>query len=246
MSFFCIITHKGRFVNKIAVKRQIIKKIIDLLAARWYNYVNTFIKGALFMCQKTILFTGFDPFGSDTVNPASDAVEMLPETIGNFRIKKLIIPTVFSKAADIVTNEIRKTDPAYVICVGLAASRQKVTCEVVGINLREASIADNEGNTPQNQPCVEGAPCAYFSTLPVREMVQAVNGAGVPAALSYTAGAFVCNDLLFTLLHRFSESSVKIGFIHVPCTLGMRESGGMPLEDVVKALGTAVSALEQN
>jgi pyroglutamyl-peptidase len=75
-------------------------------------------------------------------------------------------------------------------------------------------------------------------------MVQAVNGAGVPAALSYTAGAFVCNDLLYTLLHRFDTAPVKIGFIHVPCTLGMRESGGMPLEDVVKALEAAVSALE--
>lgn len=113
-----------------------------------------------------------------------------------------------------------------------------VTPEVVGINLREASIPDNAGNIPVNTPVVENAPAAYFATLPVRDMVQAVKEKGIPCALSYTAGAFVCNDLLYTLLHHYRDTNVKVGFVHIPY---LSEQAGERVPS--KELSTVVEAL---
>lgn len=166
--------------------------------------------------NKKLLITGFDPFGGELINPSWEAVKLLPEKIGGFDITKMQIPTVFGKAADTVLSGAEKLCPDVIICVGQAGGRTAITPEVVAINLREARIADNEGNAPQNVPVIADAPAAYFSTLPVREMVNAINAAEIPAVLSYSAGAFVCNDVMYTLLHRYDKTDTRVGFIHVP------------------------------
>lgn len=166
--------------------------------------------------NKKLLITGFDPFGGELINPSWEAVKLLPEKIGGFDITKMQIPTVFGKAADTVLSGAEKLCPEVIICVGQAGGRTAITPEVVAINLREARIADNEGNAPQNVPVIANAPAAYFSTLPVREMVNAINAAEIPAALSYSAGAFVCNDVMYTLLHQYDKTDTRVGFIHVP------------------------------
>ena len=191
--------------------------------------------------MKHLLITGFDPFGDHRVNPSWEAVRQLPERIGSFRLYKLNIPTVFGKAAQTVLAQARELDADAVICVGLAGGRDAVTPERIAVNIRDARIADNEGNLFTGQRIDPQGPAAYFSTLPVDEMAAAIRCGGIPAAVSNTAGTYVCNDVLYTLLHRFPG---KAGFIHVPQTPDMGEPS-LPLDTIVKALEAAIRALEK-
>ena len=136
----------------------------------------------------------------------------------------------------------RTLHPDVILCIGQAGGRSGVMPEVVGINLREARIPDNAGNQPENVPVVENAPAAYFSTVPVRAMVASIRDAGVPAALSYSAGAFVCNDVLFSLLHAYDGAQTKVGFIHVPFLpeQAKENAPSLPLADIVQALTAAI------
>lgn len=195
--------------------------------------------------MKKLLITGFDPFGGADRNPAREAVMALPSVIGDYEITPLEIPTVFGKAAETVLQAAERICPDVILCIGQAAGRAAITPEVVGINLRDASIPDNAGNQPRHTPIVEGAPAAYFSTLPVREMVTAVQVAGLPCSLSYSAGVFVCNDLLYTLLHHYSETGTRVGFIHIPCLPEQAREGcpSLPLDEVVRGLTAAIEAI---
>lgn len=192
--------------------------------------------------MKQLLITGFEPFGGETVNPSWEAVRLLPEELGDYRLTKLQIPTVFGRAAGTVLETARTLHPDVILCIGQAGGRSGVTPEVVGINLREARIPDNAGNQPENVPVVENAPAAYFSTVPVRAMVGAIRDAGVPAALSYSAGAFVCNDVLFSLLHHYRETETRVGFVHVPFLPEQAKEAvpSLPLADIVRALTAAI------
>ena len=196
--------------------------------------------------MKRLLITGFEPFGGEAVNPSWEAVCRLPDTLGGVALTKLRIPTVFGAAARAVLDASEELQPDFILCVGQAGGRTAVTPEVVGINLREARIPDNAGNQPQNEPVVPGGPAAYFATLPVREMVGAITAAGLPGALSYSAGAYVCNDVLYSVLHHYAGRPVKGGFVHVPFLPEQAKKGepSMPLMDIVRALECAVSVLE--
>lgn len=194
--------------------------------------------------MKTLLITGFDPFGGETVNPSWEAVKLLPDVIGNYRLEKLQIPTVFGAAFDTVLAA-GICQPDVILCIGQTGGRSSITPEVIGINLREAPIADNIGNMPVNTPIVPDGPAAYFATVPVRRMVETVSAAGLPCSLSFSAGAFVCNDVLYSLLHHYHGTSTKAGFIHVPF-LPEQANGSapsMPLEKIVRGLTLAVEAL---
>ena len=195
--------------------------------------------------MKKLLITGFDPFGGQTVNPSWEAVKELPESIGDYRLTKMEIPTVFGAAAQKVIATAEELRPDVILCVGQAGGRRAVTPEVVAINLQEAGIQDNAGNQPINMPVVPSGPAAYFSTEPVREMVKAIASDGIPAALSYSAGAFVCNDVLYRLLHHFNGTDTRAGFIHVPFLPQQAKENqpSMPQEQIVKALTLAISAL---
>ena len=195
--------------------------------------------------MKKILVTGFDPFDGQPVNPAREAVMRLPDTVGGYEISKLEIPTVFGLAAETVLKVADELRPHAILCVGQAGGRAAVTPEVVGINLREATIPDNAGNMPVNTPVVENAPTAYFATLPVRDMVRAVKAQGIPCTLSYTAGAFVCNDLLYTLLHHYRDTDVRVGFVHIPFLPEQAGEGvpSMELSTVVESLTAMIGVL---
>ena len=135
--------------------------------------------------MKKLLITGFDPFGGENINPSWEAVKELPDHIGDWQITKMEIPTVFGAAADQVIAAGEGLQSNAILCIGQAGGRATVTPEVVAINLQEARITDNRGNQPMNIPVVKGGPAAYFATVPVREMVQAIQTANIPAALSY-------------------------------------------------------------
>ena len=193
--------------------------------------------------MKKLLITGFDPFGGQLVNPSWEAVRCLPEQIGAWQLTKLQLPTVFDRAGQMLVQAARELGADAVISVGQAGGRRGITPEVVGINLREARIPDNAGQQPVNVPVVPSGPEAYFATLPVREMVRAMEAAGLSCSLSYSAGAFVCNDVLYTLLYRFRGTQVRVGFIHVPF-LPPQGEPSLPLEQTTAALRAAIGATE--
>ena len=197
------------------------------------------------MSFKRLLITGFDPFGGESVNPSYEAVKGLPDIIGEYSLTKACIPTKFGTATEKVIELAERIQPHAIICVGQAGGRGGITPEVIGINLRDASIPDNGGYMPKDEKCVPDGKNAFFSTLPVKAMVNAIKEKGISASLSYTAGTFVCNDLLYTLLHRFEGTDIKIGFIHVPFLPSQAKEGvaSMPLTDMVIGLEAAILAL---
>lgn len=193
--------------------------------------------------KKRLLITGFDPFGGGAVNPSGLAVKSLPDTIGNFVLCRLTIPTVFGKAAAQVLETAAVFQPDVILCVGLAGGRDAVTPERIAVNIRDARIADNEGNQPVGQFVVPDGPAAYFSTVPVEKMAQAIRDAQIPAAVSNTAGTFVCNDVFYTLLHHYADSDTKVGFIHVPNIPELGEPS-LTLDRTIAALTAAILACE--
>ena len=195
--------------------------------------------------MKKLLITGFDPFGGETVNPSWEAVRLLPERIGEYDLTKLQIPTEFSRASEAVLMAAEALQPDAILCVGQAGGRAGITPEVVGINLREARIPDNRGAQPVNEPVVKNGPAAYFATLPVREMVKALSDRGIPASLSYSAGAFVCNDVLYSVLHRYSGTRTMAGFVHVPFLPEQAKEGvaSMALETIAEAMEIAIEQM---
>ena len=192
--------------------------------------------------MKKLLITGFDPFGGETVNPAWEAVKLLPDSIGSYMLCKLLIPTVFGLGAAAVLEAACDILPDVILCIGQAGGREAVTPERIAVNIRDAKIPDNIGNRPIGTFVDEDGPAAYFSTLPVDAMAQAIRDAGLPGAVSNSAGAFVCNDTLYTLLHHYHGSPVKVGFIHVPY-LPRQGCPSLPLADTVCALEAAIKAI---
>ena len=192
--------------------------------------------------MKTLLITGFEPFGGQTVNPSWEAVAQLPEPIGQWKLDKMHLPVEYEVAPRMVLDRARAIGAEAVISVGQAGGRNAVTPEVIGICLREAAIADNGGRLCKGEPIDPEGPDGIFSTLPVREMVAAITAKGIPAKLSYSAGAYVCNDVLYTLLRQLDGTSVRSGFIHVPFIPGQGEPN-MALDDIVTALTAAIEAL---
>lgn len=196
-----------------------------------------------------ILVTAFDPFGGETINPAQQSVERLETVIGEHTVHKLIVPTVFGGAAELVINTMNRLVPDAVVCIGQAGGRRCVTPERVAINVMDASIQDNAGAMPLDEPIACDGPAAYFSTLPVKKMVQAIRDAGYPADISNSAGTFVCNSLLYSVLHHAAKHmpQTRAVFIHVPYipeqTVGKEGVASMPLDDIVFALHAAIACL---
>lgn len=193
---------------------------------------------------KKLLITGFEPFGGEKINPSWEAVKLLPDEIGNFSLTKIEVPVVFGKAADTVIEKAEEINADAVICVGQAGGRTGVTPEMVAVNLRFASIPDNEGKQPKDVPVIEDGENAYFSTLPVRKMTAAVSEAEITSSVSYSAGTYVCNDLIYSVLHRFKNTGTKACFIHVPFIPEQTtDKPSMELETIAKALEIAIEAI---
>lgn len=196
----------------------------------------------------TILVTGFQPFGGEKINPAWEAIRVLPDSIVGSKVIKLQIPVVFGIGADVVSTAIDHINPDIVLCVGQAGGRAKITPEFVGINYRDARIPDNDGNQPHAQRIVEDGPDAYFATLPVRAMTEAMNESGIPAALSYTAGTYVCNDVMYSMLHILATKypNARGAFMHVPfateqATKQPVNTASLPIEVMARGLEVALS-----
>ena len=195
--------------------------------------------------MKKLLITGFEPFGGESINPAWEAVSLLPDKIGDFELIKLCIPVVFKVAAEKVINIATSISPDAILCIGQAGGRNAITPELVGLNLRHAPIPDNNGNQPIDEPIIANGANALFSTLPVRKIAQAIQKAGLPSQVSYSAGAYVCNEVLYTLLSHFEHSETKVGFIHIPYCTEQNKQPSMPLNDAIQGLKVAIENLSE-
>ena len=194
--------------------------------------------------MKKLLITGFEPFGGEKINPSWEAVSRLPDQIGEYSLTKLCLPVVFGKAADVVINMAAKLNPDAIISVGQAGGRSAITPELVAINLRHASIPDNEGNQPKDEPIIKDGENAYFVTIPARRISEAVSSAGISSQVSYSAGAYVCNDLLYTLLNLYNGSATLCGFIHIPYCKEQGKDPFMEMVDIVRALTIAIEHID--
>ena len=194
--------------------------------------------------MKKLLITGFEPFGGESINPSWEAVSRLPRKINEYTITKLLIPVVFGEAARRVIEASEELQPDVIISVGQAGGRNAITPELVAINLRHASIPDNNQNQPQDEPIKENGPTAYFSTLPVRKMSDAVKSCGIASNVSYSAGAYVCNDVLYTLLDNFKDTSTRVCFIHIPYCTEQNKEPSMSIDDIIKGLTVAIENID--
>jgi len=168
--------------------------------------------------MQKVLITGFEPFDGERLNPSWEVVKQLNdmELVGA-RIVARQLPCVFGAALDALNAAIDEVQPVMVLAIGQAGGRTDITIERVAINVDDARIPDNQGQQPVDEPIVAGGPAAYFSTLPIKAMVSSMREAGIPAAVSQTAGTYVCNHVMYGLLHRLSgQREVKGGFIHIP------------------------------
>ena len=196
-----------------------------------------------------IMVTGFEPFGGDTINASWESVSALPDRIGDTEILRLRLPVTFEGCLPPVIAAIRAEHPDAVLCVGQAEGRSAITPERIAINLDDARIPDNAGCQPVDQPIRANGPAAYFATLLVKRMAQAILDAGIPASVSYTAGTFVCNHLMYGILDFCAREypTIRAGFMHVPCqpeqTVNKENTPSMSKEDILQGVMAAISAI---
>jgi pyroglutamyl-peptidase len=200
--------------------------------------------------MQRLLITGFEPFGGERVNPSAAAAQYLAEEgLPGTEVRSLVLPVVRYRAVELTVETIERERPDLVVMLGQANGRARITPERVAINLDDYRMPDNAGRQPHEEPIVPDGPAAYFSGLPVRAMVERMHSVGVPAAVSNTAGTFLCNHLSYGVLHHLAirRLPVRAGFVHVPYLPEQAaskdiESASMELETLVRGLRAGIRA----
>ena len=197
-----------------------------------------------------ILITAFDPFGGETVNPAFEALNRLPDVIDGAEIVKLQVPTLFKASIKMVTRAIDEIKPQACLSIGQAGGRCDITVERVAINVDDGRIPDNAGFQPVDEPVDPAGLNAYFATLPVKAIVEGIRQQGIPASVSNSAGTYVCNHLMYGVLNHIYQNklTMRAGFIHIPFLPEqvVDKSNSMPsmsLETVVHAIDAAIRVI---
>jgi pyroglutamyl-peptidase len=190
-----------------------------------------------------VLLTGFEPFGKATLNPSAEIVKRISDP----NVVTAILPVAYAQSAERLITLINEHNPDVVLCLGQAEGRTQITPERIAINLDDARLADNEGVLRNDVKILEEGPDAYFSTLPVKDFVEAIKAKGIPAAVSLSAGAFLCNHIFYVAQNKFANTKVRSGFVHVPL---MDEQAGefsglptMPLEQMITAVKAMLEVL---
>jgi pyroglutamyl-peptidase len=190
----------------------------------------------------TVLLTGFEPFGGESINPSWEAVRVLQGArIAGHRVETRCLPVVFGEASKRLRKAIAETQPALVICVGQAGGRAQISLERIAINVDDARNPDNAGNSPVDAAIVADGPAGYFSTLPIKRLLVELHRMGIPAEISQSAGTYVCNHVFYALMHSLGKRrGVRGGFVHIPYSpeqaLQHHGSASLPIETVTAAL----------
>jgi pyroglutamyl-peptidase len=193
------------------------------------------------------LVTGFDAFGGDKVNPSALAVRQLKRRLGGVAIHTAVLPTSYARSAIALRGAIHEVRPDIVLCVGQAGGRAELCLERVAINVQDARIKDNDGKQPIDRPVVRDGPVAHLATLPIKACVAEMRKAGLPAAVSNTAGTFVCNNVFYALMDLAARHPIpmRAGFLHIPyvpeqvARLGNAPS--MALDEIVRGIEIVVA-----
>ena len=186
------------------------------------------------------LVTGFEPFGGDSVNPSWLAVSRLPKQVAGVEVHVAELPCSYANSAGLLRAAIAKVQPDIVLCVGQAGGRADLCLERVAINVQDARIRDNDGAQPIDSPVIEGGPVARFGSLPIKACVAEMRKAGLPAAVSNTAGTFVCNHIFYALMDMAERHPTPLrgGFLHIPFA-PEQVTGSAPsvaVDDVVRGI----------
>lgn len=192
-----------------------------------------------------ILLTAFDPFADEKINPTLEVLKKIEDNILNVQLIKLELPTVFGKSSKILEEKIKEVKPDVILSLGQAGGRSKITVERIAINIDDANIKDNEGNKPIDQKIRNDGENAYFSTLPIKAIVEEIKKAAIPAEISNTAGTFVCNHIMYEDLYLAAKyGNIKAGFIHIPFlpeqVIDKKDMPSMNIGDIKKALEIAI------
>jgi pyroglutamyl-peptidase len=167
--------------------------------------------------MKTILLTGFEPFAGEAINPSWELVKSFHgHILGDYEVQSLELPCVFHEALSDLTSAIARLKPDFVFCLGQAGGRAELSLERVAINIDDARIPDNQGKQPIDAAINPKGSAAYFTNMPIKAMLKAMKEAGVPTAISQTAGTFVCNHVFYGLMDYIHGDSTKGLFIHIP------------------------------
>ncbi|MCI5662590.1 MAG: pyroglutamyl-peptidase I [Clostridia bacterium] len=192
-----------------------------------------------------VMVTAFEPFGGEKINPTMLLLEKLTAPDG-IELEKVVLPVVFGEAEARAIGFLNAHPADAVVMLGQAGGRAAITVERVAINFDDASLPDNAGNQPREQSIRENAPAAYFSTLPVRRMVDRIQESGVRGAVSLSAGAYVCNHLMYSMLDFLAGTNVRAGFIHVPFLPEQTQTApSMPLTEMVRGISAAIGVLAE-
>lgn len=199
-----------------------------------------------------LLLTGFEPFGGSPVNPSEQVVRAIErQGIKDVQLQTAILPVERAAGPAMLIRAVQNGKPDAILCLGEASRRAAISIERIAVNLLDYRIADNAGQRVVDEPIVPNGPAAFFVSLPVRAMLDAVCAAGVPAELSLSAGSFLCNQVIYTLLHYVAQNDLRIpaGFIHLP-PLPEQVVGKHPpvacmaLETMVTGIRAAIGVLQ--
>lgn len=189
------------------------------------------------------LISGFEPFGTLSVNASWEAARLVPDYIGgDLTVKKICLPVEYDRCWQLLFDAIARLTPDIVLCLGVAASRRAITPEYVAVNVKDSVQPDNAGRIFTYEPIVEEGESALYTGLPLPQVLDAIHAAGVPATPSFDAGTYVCNNLFYHLMHyiKYSEHPFCGGFIHLP------DEGAVPAKEAAKALESVLLMLAES
>ncbi len=189
--------------------------------------------------MKKLLITAFEPFNGMDLNSSSMVLEAMPDELNNVKLRKIILPVLYKEAFDTIKNEIKKLDPDFVICMGQAGGRNRVTVEKIAVNINSSKTGDGRGVVKENELINPKGEPAYFTTLPIKKMLESVKSED--AGISYSAGTYVCNDIFYRLMQFMSATGRKApaGFVHLPYTEHFKKEPHVEFEkqlSIIKAM----------
>lgn len=195
------------------------------------------------------LITGFEPFGGESINPAWEAVSQLKSEYMGHLVVVEEIPVVFGASIDRLIERIELHQPDVVLCIGQAGGRTTLSVERVAININDARMPDNKGNAPIDEPIEQSGPDAYFTNLPIKAIVKTLGEHHIPTSISNSAGTYVCNHLMYGLLHfiHTMKPNIRGGFIHVPYApsqvVDRPETAFMPVDMMLEGLERMIEVI---